>query len=64
MTILKIKDYYVKTDKINYYSYCKENDETNISCDGVWFCVRGDYSKQISEELKKAELARIVTLGD
>lgn len=63
MTILKIKDYYVRIDKINYYSYCKQDDLTNISCDGVWFCVKGDYSAQISEELKKAESARFITLG-
>ena len=64
MTILKFGNYYVKTDKINYYGYSEKDNETNISCDGVWFCIQDNYTKQITEELKKAETARIVTIGE
>ena len=64
MVVLKIGNYYVRTDTINYFHYEEEEDETCISCSGVWFSVKGDYTKQITEELRKAENIKIVKLGE
>lgn len=63
MTILKIDDIYIRSDMINYYSYDKEEDETNISCNGVWISPKGDWTGRITSELKMAEKAKVITLG-